>query len=122
MQLFLLRNCMAASVDTVKCMRLDPQAVAALDEVAVLDVEVDVDEAEEAVAAGDAGVVPNTIMAWIFPTLTAVLPMPSSVNWDVKDVKWSMTVGAKVTVMAIIVMVAMVITSTNRTMIVRSSS
>ena len=76
------RKHMAASVDTIRYMRLDP-----LDEVAALDVAGDVSvSVDVAVEAGDAGVMPNIIMAWIFTTLTAVLPMPSSVNWDGRDV------------------------------------
>ena len=75
------RNHMAASVDTVKYMRLDPQ-----DEVAALDVAGDVAEAKADVVAGDAGAVLNTLMVWILQILTVLLVIPSSVNWDVKVV------------------------------------
>ena len=74
------RNHMAASVDSAKYMRLDPQVEAALEGVAVLDVAGDVHVDEADVAAGDAEVIPNTLTAWTFLILTACLLMPSSVN------------------------------------------
>ena len=74
-----------------------------------------VDEAEEAVAEGDAA---STSTAWIFPTLTANLVIPNSVNWDVRDATWCTAVVVRI----IIIMVAMVITSPRRTRTVRSSS